>query len=186
MRKYKKLNLKRLQFIYLHLWIRPYIYNVISYDFIYKFQKLNIHDLLFICKKNTTMLSMDVSDNLSNLYEVSDSLSILSKLSKQNAQITSNYKCNISLNNFYFFNMFICYLYPIICKRHSAFSAEQIFQNKSKQYFFSEFHLYLDSNYDFLENKIISYDFNFNLSSFDNLKIPFVLYFLNYFNLHNE
>ncbi len=185
---------KKLKLYFISNWVEFYIENIISFDFLYKFQFLNIPQLQLLCKKNKMELSFDISNNANMLHELSDSLYVLQNLTLmqkplilQYNQANKLYKCLISLNNkhtyLYFLNIFICYLFPIIKKRQSVPYSESFLNSKMKTFLFTEFHLFLNSKFDFLENKFISLNFDFNLKSQKGISL--YLYFLNSLNLHN-
>jgi len=186
---------KKLKIYFISTWLPFYIKNVVSFDFLYKFQFMNIPQLQLLCKKNKVDLSFDISDNTNMLHELSDSIYILQNLTLMQKPLISQYnnlkklyKCVTSLNNkyayFYFLNIFICYLYPIIKKRQSALYIERFLNSKVKTFIFTEFHLFLNSKFDFLENKSIMLNFDFNLKSQKGISL--YLYFLSSLNLHND
>lgn len=162
------------------LWIKFYIQNILSFDFILKFHKLNLLKLQKLLSTQEIKLKLNFISKVNK--EILDSLYVLEQLTDQKNIIYNKSVNNILylINvvhkyNFYkFLNFFICYIYPISLKlKLLTFNAQVL-----TFYNIKNFETLVHSEYDFFKNINLYLFFNFKLSYNHYIDKKYCMYYL--------
>ena len=170
--KKKKLNI--LNNYFREYWLEFYFHKIISFDLLLKLSNLNLFNLFKLIKSHKLKFNFKFDIKQKSLKESNDSLLILSQLTNQKF-LVQNLMDNqilvkfdlLNWNYYKFLNFYCFFIFPFLFKIKK--NSDKL---KKLSFFFyiMDFHLLINSKYDFFENILLNLQYIFNINDQFNLQ----------------